>query len=326
MKTQVNKFEAERQLTNKVMFIFLLVVGSLLLFVLVKNIYNEVFSKTYSSYEILNPNKGFSGMGYVVVKKSNNLNKIEDAGYITPIKPCCAKQIRVGLEIKKMKGFMNSNRKVLLQQTMEALADVEEPEFLIEEVFRSVKTQETKFEEVLEIEEWMLNEESWNANTNMTVPATALEVETESTLNVENWMTDDDTWRVYNYEALSAFAAESATEETLEVEEWMTNEANWIVYNYEALYDFASNTTYEESLDLEPWMFSMNVPVQKEKEETGIDLLEPIVASKNTEILNEINLVKNLKEFLTKTDEEQLKIEGWMKDSKYWSVNELANY
>ena len=293
MKTQVNKFEAERQLTNKVMFIFLLVVGTILLFVLVKNIYNEVSSNTHSSYEILNPNKGFSGIGYVLVKKTSDISKTEDAGYITPIKPCCAQQVKAGLEIKKMKNYMNSNKNVLLQQTLEALADVEEPEFLIEEVFRMFETQKDQLEEALEVEEWMTNEESWNINTIMNVPASVLEVESESTLNVENWMTDDNTWIVYNYEALSAFATE---------------------------------IVHEETLDLEPWMFIMDAPEEKKEVETGIELLDPIVTSKNMEILREINFIKNLSEFLTEQNEEQLKIEGWMKDSKYWSVKELVNY
>ena len=49
MKAQVNKFEAERQMTNRVMFIFLLVIGS------VTNNLNDPddYGRIGISYEIL---------------------------------------------------------------------------------------------------------------------------------------------------------------------------------------------------------------------------------------------------------------------------------
>ena len=332
MKAQVNKFEAERQMTNKAMFIFLSIVGSVILFLVVKNINNGVFSKAHTSYEILSPNKGFSRMGYVVVKKTDDSRKSENVDYIIPLEPCCANQVKTGLEIKKMEGFMNSNKKVLLQQTLEALADVEEPELLIEEVFRMFETQEDQLEEALEVEEWMTNEESWNVNTNISSPASATEVETESTLEVEDWMTDEQTWTVNNYTALSAYVAETATERALEIESWMRNNKTWAVDNDATLYTFVSENTPEEALKIEEWMtndetWEVNNYVAlveyftEVETESELEIEEWMTSNETWNVNDDMNLT----EYATETaSENELEVEEWMTNTETWIVGNYA--
>jgi len=333
MKAQVNKLEAERQMTNRVMFIFLLVVGSVILFIVVKNIYNDVFSKTHSSYEILNPNRGFSRMGYVVVKKSNDIRNMEDANYISPLEPCCAKQVKAGLEIKKMKGYLNSNKRILLQQILEALADVEEPECFIEEVFRMFKTQETQFEEALEVEEWMTNEESWNVNTNISLPASATEIETESTLEVENWMTDEKTWKVSNHLTLPAYVTETATESEMDIEKWMTDNETWSVNNYATLSAYVAETATESALEIESWMtnhktWTVNnyaalwAYVTENAPEEALEVEEWMTNDEAWEVFNYEALVEYITEVET---ESELEIEEWMTSNETWNVNNDMN-
>ena len=69
MKTQVNILEAERRLTNKVMTVFLIVIGCIILYASVTNILNQTFSKKINSYEMVNPNNGLAKMDFVEDKK-----------------------------------------------------------------------------------------------------------------------------------------------------------------------------------------------------------------------------------------------------------------
>lgn len=98
----------------------------------------------------------------------------------------------------------------------------------------NLKAKETN----LQLENWMINEAIWNANTS--VLADFAEVN-ESSLQLENWMTDNETWN-------SNFIVVEATEQRLELEGWMTDNKTW-----------KGNISNESSLALEAWMTNSEI-------------------------------------------------------------------
>ena len=264
MKAQVNTFEAAKESTNKVMFISFIVIGIILFIVSGKNFWNDVYSKTVSSYEVLNPNNGFANIGLIIVKKANNSRNEAISEYLTPLKPCCSKNIVQELEVEKMENFMSSNEMTAFQQALAAFNDVEEPELLVEDVFGAVETQTTQFEEVLENQAAFKTnaylEELYAQKTSENLADAEIEwileqygvAETEDELEVEDWMTSNDKWNA-NTTVLSYFAEEE-TENKLEVEEWMTSSENWNE-NTTVLSYFAEAET-ENELEIEEWMTS----------------------------------------------------------------------
>jgi len=69
----------------------------------------------------------------------------------------------------------------------------------------------------LEVENWMLNEDYWEAGISFDL----LNVNDE-TLEIEMWMTNENTW-----EPTSQVNLETETEQALTIEAWMTNENIW---------------------------------------------------------------------------------------------------
>ncbi|MCY1720338.1 hypothetical protein OU798_08295 [Prolixibacteraceae bacterium Z1-6] len=90
-------------------------------------------------------------------------------------------------------------------------------------------------EETLEIENWMMNEDSFGT-------FISFEVESESPMVLENWMTNES---YFNY-ATEMFLEE--TESELEIEDWMLNENL-----------FNATGEDEQPLKLESWMISDKV-------------------------------------------------------------------
>ena len=87
------------------------------------------------------------------------------------------------------------------------------------------------FENPMELEEWMINETFFNANTQST------ELELEESLELENWMTNENYFNTTN--------TILETESDLDLEDWMLNSSY-----------FDTEVADEEKLELEPWLTS----------------------------------------------------------------------
>lgn len=96
---------------------------------------------------------------------------------------------------------------------------------------------ENNFEPALHIENWMIDESTWNLSPS---EETAIQTEHEAELKVEQWMTETYTWN-------AATILEEATELPLQVEDWMTETQSW---NYQLF-----SAEKETALVVENWMF-----------------------------------------------------------------------
>ena len=96
---------------------------------------------------------------------------------------------------------------------------------------------ENNFEPALHIENWMIDESTWNLSPS---EETAIQTEQDAELKVEQWMTETYTWN-------AATILEEATELQLHVEDWMTETQSW---NYQLF-----SAEKETALVVENWMF-----------------------------------------------------------------------
>jgi hypothetical protein len=76
---------------------------------------------------------------------------------------------------------------------------------------------ESSFESALQIENWMIDESTWNLSPSEEI---AIQVEQDAELKVELWMTDTYVWD-------AALVFGETTELPLQIEEWMTDTKNW---------------------------------------------------------------------------------------------------
>ena len=97
---------------------------------------------------------------------------------------------------------------------------------------------ENNFEPALHIENWMIDESTWNLSPSEEI---TIQAEHDAELKVEQWMTDAYVWN-------SATVLEEATELPLQVEAWMTETTNWD--------NLKVSTEKETALVVENWMIS----------------------------------------------------------------------
>ena len=76
---------------------------------------------------------------------------------------------------------------------------------------------ENNFEPALHIENWMIDESTWNLSPSEEI---AIQTEQGAELKVEDWMTDTYFWD-------AATVLEEVTELPLQVEGWMIDSKNW---------------------------------------------------------------------------------------------------
>lgn len=97
----------------------------------------------------------------------------------------------------------------------------------------------------LELEAWMVNENTFNATEH-------LEQATEEQLNIEEWMKNEANFEV-------VFNFETEDEKTLGIEEWMVNDSIFedsnLKKNYNSTRVFIINDVEDSKLKLEAWMF-----------------------------------------------------------------------
>ncbi len=97
---------------------------------------------------------------------------------------------------------------------------------------------ENNFEPSLQIENWMIDESTWNLAPSEEI---AIQTEQDAELKVEDWMTDTYVWD-------AATVLEEVTELPLQVEDWMTETKIW---DY-----LQTSTETETALVVENWMIS----------------------------------------------------------------------
>ena len=74
------------------------------------------------------------------------------------------------------------------------------------------------FEENLELEDWMINEDLWKSETTIFI-----EDAIDNNLEIENWMINENNWNIS-----TPVIIEKETEDKLTIEPWMTNENIWL--------------------------------------------------------------------------------------------------
>lgn len=99
---------------------------------------------------------------------------------------------------------------------------------------------ENNFEPALHIENWMIDESTWNLSPSEEI---AIQAEQDAELKVEDWMTDTSVWD-------AATVLEEVTELPLQVEDWMTETKIW---DY-----LQTSAETETALVVESWMISNN--------------------------------------------------------------------
>jgi hypothetical protein len=99
---------------------------------------------------------------------------------------------------------------------------------------------ENSFEPALHIENWMIDESTWNLSPSEEI---AIQTEQDAELKVEQWMTDTYVWN-------AGTILEEATELPLQVEDWMTETKNWDYLQVSA--------ETETALMVEYWMIDSN--------------------------------------------------------------------
>jgi hypothetical protein len=82
---------------------------------------------------------------------------------------------------------------------------------------KNASRHESSFEPALQIENWMIDESTWNLSPSEEI---AIQVEQDAELKVELWMTDTYVWD-------AALVFGETTELPLQIEEWMTDTKNW---------------------------------------------------------------------------------------------------
>jgi hypothetical protein len=97
---------------------------------------------------------------------------------------------------------------------------------------------ENNFEPALQIENWMIDESTWNLSPSEEI---AVQTEQDAELKVEDWMTDTYAWD-------AAALIDEATELPLQVEDWMTDTKTWD--------NLKVTTETETALVIEDWMVS----------------------------------------------------------------------
>jgi hypothetical protein len=97
---------------------------------------------------------------------------------------------------------------------------------------------ENNYEPALQIEDWMIDESTWNLSPS---EETTVTTEQDAELKIENWMTDTYAWD-------AATMLDQAIESPLQVEEWMTEGKSW---------DYLSvSEATEQDLKVENWMIN----------------------------------------------------------------------
>lgn len=81
-----------------------------------------------------------------------------------------------------------------------------------------VSSHENVVEQQLEVEDWMVSDNFWNA----TELSTSFSLEAENALELEDWMTNEDNWKPE-----SLVIIQNATEKELSLDCWMVQDSYW---------------------------------------------------------------------------------------------------
>ena len=114
MKTQIDKVRAEQALTNKIITISILIIGSILFTVSGKNFWNEVFSERNVSITLLDMNKVNTTFIPTGKDESTRIQEHSTSEYIAQLEVCCSDYVNHELEAESSEQQMGSKKETLI--------------------------------------------------------------------------------------------------------------------------------------------------------------------------------------------------------------------
>lgn len=263
MKTQFNKFKKEQTIGNKVTFIYLLIFGIIAFGATDKNFWS---SSDEAEHIYVNNSHNTNSKKTDLLYSNTDVNtKNSGTNFMVPLSADLSVSNHTTLELNKLEKRLLQKQNSAYHQMLYELANIEEPELLIEDILAHLNNQSTtlaKYNQISSAQQsntYLMkiyhkkNDEIKNELRHAYQLKLALQVENESSMNVENWMTDANIWKLTqieskefkhvlsemyahkNTEVLQAIKTEMAlkelaapiTEEPLAVENWMIDEKCW---------------------------------------------------------------------------------------------------
>lgn len=262
MKTQVNKFEHEQAVHNKVMLISILVFGAVLL----SFVFNDLFQTNYSVYEssLFAINSGQSDLMVVpVTDKDNDVARQTLPAKLTALEANLGIANQVVLEKRKLRTKMKEANLFAYQQMLGNLSNEEEPELMIAEVMPGIASQRKAissrtFGHVTRTADPYLAGlyAEFNEKVHIQI-AYGVDIQKEDGLEIENWMTAD-----------LGFTAQKAKLHPVlaqELKEMNKVVAQNIEFSYQMKQYLAVDT--EEPLQVENWMVDARCWCPEEKKQ-----------------------------------------------------------
>ncbi len=325
MKTQVDKFESEQALNNKMMLLSLLAFGCILFIVSVTKLLQNTYSFSENSLGYLNQTPANMGLVVMYSENSNEDSDMPEFNFLPSINAELTVKNRQTLETDKLNEKLFENRQKAYQDMLYTLRDIEEPELFIEDILSQIKVQ-TKTMEYPADQVKSVNpnvylnglykqktDDIWDKIDKQKDIEELLALENESDLELESWMTECHYWKLTTKESneFEQSLAQSLAHKNAEV--FAVLESERISSQYAAI-------DTEEPLQVESWMTGTvdNMKVQKISENT---YLTEMLASKNAEIYEITDLLWKVKCCMVIEKEEPLVIENWMIDTKCWCPN-----
>lgn len=325
MKTQVNKLEREQAKSNRIVFLYLLIFGIIAFSVSGKNFIHSISDYSESTFVSLNNNNPNSELVALLTVNSIDNVKSSNLNYIIPLEAKLLSNSQNYLEMNRLENKMHKNSQYVYQQTLKVLADVEEPELLIEDILLQLDIQEASFNasqlnHLAQKQNAYLNElykqknhKVWNEIEQAHQFATLLKAENESNLNLESWMMDGNSWELSAKEnkKIEQSLAQIYAQKNAEVYEAIKREMT--------LRNLAVVES-EEPLTVEDWMVeksenTFNPAVVKN------DFLANMVTTKINEVDEIVELIEKTKCCGIVEKEEPLAVEFWMISDRCWCPN-----
>jgi hypothetical protein len=255
MKTNVNKLQEEQALTNKIMFVSIIVLGTLLFIVSGKNFWSSFNSPESNNFGYFNSNTLKANL-FANANASNYSSN--EFLHITEMKSLGAKVASpesAFLEIMRLNEKMQQTRNAAYYAALNTFPDVEEPEILLSAVLSKIDEQEAKFD-ALTTNHYPLFENDalqvmYEDKKNMVfmeieneVLAETFRAEAEEN-KMEDWMLESE-----NFISAKNFSVVSSLKSQLK----MKNEAIAEAIEYEQQLKELLVIAKEQPLKLEKWM------------------------------------------------------------------------
>lgn len=323
MKTQVNKLRKEQALGNKIVLFYLVIFGIIAFSTSGKNFSQSI--SEYSENTFSTSNKNNSNLISTFAVNSDEKRENFEMNYLIPLQAEFYSANTNELEMRKLNGTVTKNSRLVYTQMLIELANIEEPELLIEDILSQLDIQVAAFNALQSIhfiqkQNAYLNE-MYKEKTQKVFDEIEqshqlnkmLLSENESKMDIEFWMTDGIFWK------LSAGENKDIEQSLAEV----YAKKNADVYNaleMEMKFKSWGSIDSEKPLIVEDWMIENydNAATQKVGNN---EYLANIAKTKNNEVDEMIELISKIKKYALIEKEAPLVVEPWMVSERCWCPN-----